>query len=103
MTKSNIQKEEKKSRYVFPDEFLKDIKANLTQEVAHDIASLVLSQIKAVNPDINLVIPNLQEIQMVNKLKTLLKPDLSNRYLSFHLHPSHSSHSSFFLASRFLV
>ncbi|KAL6574454.1 hypothetical protein OROHE_001358 [Orobanche hederae] len=57
VTKSKMQKNEKKSRYILPADFLKDIKASLTQEVAHDIASLVLSQIKAVNPEINLVIP----------------------------------------------
>lgn len=43
VTKSKIQNKEKKSRYVFPDEFLKDVKANLSREVAQDIASLVLS------------------------------------------------------------
>lgn len=58
MTKSKIQKNVKVSRYVLPDDFLKDIKANLTQEVAQDIASLVLSQIKAANPNINLIIPD---------------------------------------------
>lgn len=58
VTKSKILKKETTSRYLLPDEFLKDIKANLSREVAQDIASLVLSQIKAVNPDINLVIPD---------------------------------------------
>lgn len=58
VTKSKIQKNEKMSRYVLPSDFLKDIKANLTREVAQDIASLVLSQIKEANPDINLIIPD---------------------------------------------
>lgn len=58
LTKSKIQKNEKKSRYVLPNEFLKEIKANLSREIAQDIASLILTQIKAINPDINLDIPN---------------------------------------------
>lgn len=58
VTKSKIQNKEKKSRYVLPDEFLKDVKSNLSRDVAQDIGSLVLSQIKAANPDISLVIPD---------------------------------------------
>ena len=95
VTKTKIKKNEKKSRYVLPDEFLEDIKANLTREVAQDIASLVLSQIKAVNPDMNLIIPDFgvttrnQSSDPNGNQVDIHSP--SEQQVLYLVHPSHSS------------
>ncbi|KNA07376.1 hypothetical protein SOVF_172430 [Spinacia oleracea] len=58
VTKSKVQRKGKKPSYTLPEDFLDNMKANWTREVAQDVASLVLSQIKAANPDISIVIPD---------------------------------------------
>ncbi|CAH9085117.1 unnamed protein product [Cuscuta europaea] len=66
VTKSKMKEtNNKQSSYVMPEEFLQSVKEQLApsmkkhlkQEVAKDVASMVLSQIKATNPGISLNIP----------------------------------------------
>ncbi|CAH9095149.1 unnamed protein product [Cuscuta epithymum] len=67
MNKSKLKKSNKgaKSSYTLPEEFLQsvtaklipNIRANMKEEVAQDVASMVLSQMKAANPGITLNIP----------------------------------------------
>ncbi|XP_021835176.2 uncharacterized protein [Spinacia oleracea] len=80
MTKSKMQRTGKKSSYTLPEDLLYNVKVNLTREVAQDVASLVLSQIKAANPDISLVIPDfgVTPVKMVRKMEEFLLKLLQN-------------------------
>ncbi|KMS64729.1 hypothetical protein BVRB_017290, partial [Beta vulgaris subsp. vulgaris] len=58
VTKTDLKKKDKNSGFIFPQEFLQSMETQLVQKLAPSVASVILSQIQAANPGVDLVIPD---------------------------------------------
>ncbi|KMS99254.1 hypothetical protein BVRB_2g046910 isoform A [Beta vulgaris subsp. vulgaris] len=58
VTKTDLKKKDKNSGFIFPQEFLQRMETQLVQKLAPSVASVILSQIQAANPGVELVIPD---------------------------------------------
>lgn len=58
VTKTDLKRKDKKSDFIFPEEFLQSMQTQLVQQIAPSVASVILSQLQEANPGINLVIPD---------------------------------------------
>ncbi|XP_019104833.3 uncharacterized protein LOC104893336 [Beta vulgaris subsp. vulgaris] len=58
VTKTDLKKKDTNSGFIFPQEFLQSMETQLVQKLAPSMASVILSQIQAANPGVELVIPD---------------------------------------------
>ncbi|XP_057247174.1 uncharacterized protein LOC125492854 [Beta vulgaris subsp. vulgaris] len=58
VTKTDLKKKDTNSGFIFPQEFLQSMETQLVQKLAPSVASVILSQIQAANPGVELVIPD---------------------------------------------
>ncbi|XP_021749346.1 uncharacterized protein LOC110715079 [Chenopodium quinoa] len=56
--KADLKEKAKKSDFIFPEEFLASMQAQLVQQLAPSVTTAVLTQHQEANPEINLVVPD---------------------------------------------